>query len=101
MTPEQIMGAIAFFIVVSGALWGIWWRIEGKVKVATDRADLALDKLGEHRLHVAETYITKAGMREVKEEIMDAIHGVKGAVDHLGGRIDSMYSGPPRPRVSK
>jgi hypothetical protein len=101
MTPEQIMGAIAFFVLVSGALWGIWWRIEGKVKGAEDKADKALTQIADHRLHVAETYITKAGMREVKEEIMDAIQGVKGAVDHLGGRIDSMYSGPPRPRVSK
>ncbi|MEI5680454.1 hypothetical protein G6N74_28510 [Mesorhizobium sp. CGMCC 1.15528] len=104
------MAAIGFFLLVSGALWGIWWRIEGKVdaakKAATDTASsasalasLAREELADHRLMCAQTYITKEGLRDVKDEIMDALHGVKGSIDHLGGRIDSMYSGTPaRPK---
>ncbi|MBW9089308.1 hypothetical protein JNB91_15845 [Rhizobium wenxiniae] len=37
---------------------------------------LARDELAAHKLHVAETYINKAGMRETAEQIMEAIHGV-------------------------
>lgn len=98
MTPEQIMAAIGFFILVSGVLWGIWWKVEAKVRNAEDKADSAITKVAELRLHVAETYITKAGMREVKDEIMEAIHGVKASVDHLGGRIDGIYQQNATPR---
>ena len=103
MSAEQIASAIAFFLLVSGAMWGIWWRIEGKVKESYNRADAALDKLNEHKLHVAETYVSKQGLREAVEPIMDAIQGVKGAVDHLGERIDGIYhsGGTPRPRTTK
>lgn len=81
---------IYLFIAVSSIGGGIYWRWGGAIREVRD-------DLSAHKLHVAENYITKAGMREVKDEIMDAIHGVKSSVDHLGGRIDSMYSAPARP----
>src|SRR5690606_20858122 len=34
MGPAEIAGAVVFFITVSGTLWGIWWRIEGRVEKA-------------------------------------------------------------------
>ena len=37
MTAElwaQLVGGVGFFILVSGTLWGIWWRIEGRVDKA-------------------------------------------------------------------
>lgn len=125
MTPAEIAGAVMFFIAVSGALWAIWNRIEGKLDAATKSASdkiaiaskevseratsalamaaLAREEVATHRLHVAETYITKEGLRHVKDEIMGALFDVKGSIDHLGGRIDSMYSQvghvpPPRAR---
>ena len=102
MTGSEIMAAVGFFILVSGALWGVWWRVEGKVKVASDRADSAHDKISDLRLHVAQEYTTKTGLHEVKDEIMDAIHGVKSAVDHMGERIDGIYhTATPRPRKAQ
>lgn len=92
MTPQELMSAVLFLLAVVGAIAAFWWRVEGKVRGADDKADRALDDLAAHKLHVAETYITKAGMREVKEEIMGAIHDVKGSIEHLGGRIDGMYA---------
>ena len=91
MTPQELMTAVLFLLAVIGAVAGFWWRVESKVKGADDKADRALSELADHRLHSAETYITKAGMREVKEEIMGALHDVKGSIEHLGGRIDGMY----------
>jgi len=102
MTGAEIMGVVGFFILVSGTLWGIWWKIDGKVSVAEDRVDKVSVALADHRLHVAETYLTKQGMREAIEPIMDAIHGVKSAVDQMGGRIDGLYHSPtPRSRTTK
>lgn len=111
MTFQEIAYAILFFLTVSGVLWGIWWRLVSMVDQAKKDGDtkssansalasLALDKLAEHKLHVAETYVSKQGLREAVEPIMDAIQGVKGAVDHLSGRIDGVYqqNHTPRPR---
>ncbi|MFF0919080.1 hypothetical protein ACC764_19645 [Rhizobium ruizarguesonis] len=99
MTPEQLMGAILFFVTLLGAISGVWWRIEGRVdrakteavqkateaalEAASVRADLAA-----HRLHVAEQYVSKQGLRETTDQIMEAIHGVKTAVDHMTARVD-------------
>ncbi|MBY5503152.1 hypothetical protein ACCS87_02590 [Rhizobium ruizarguesonis] len=99
MTPEQLMGAILFFVTLLGAISGVWWRIEGRVdrakaeavqkatEAATEAASVRAD-LAAHKLHAAETFITKQGMRESTESIMEAIHGVKAAVDHMTMRVD-------------
>ena len=60
------------------------------------RADLAA-----YRLHVAETYVSKQGLRETTEQLMDAIQGVKAAVDHMTVRVDRIVenqANKPRPR---
>lgn len=99
MTATQLMAVVMFFMAISGALWGVWWRIEGRVdrakaeavqkatEAATEAAAVRAD-LAAHKLHAAETFITKQGMRESTESIMEAIHGVKAAVDHMTMRVD-------------
>lgn len=110
MSAEQIAGAIVFFLTVSGVLWGIWWRIEGRVEkaksdaigtaaAAAAKAELALLQLAEHRLHVAETYVSKAGHREATEQIMDAINGVGARLDRVNERLDRAFEqNKPSPR---
>jgi len=109
ITWEQIL----FFVGLLGTVAGVWWRIEGKVDKAKSEAVLKATEaaaeaasvradLAAHRLHVAEHYITKAGMRETTEQIMDAIHGVKQAVDHMTVRVDRIVenqAAKPRPRA--
>lgn len=101
MTGAEIMAVAVFILTLLGFVGGVWWRIEGKIGTAEDKAHKVAEDLAAHRLHVAESYITKAGMREAVEPIMDAIQAVKGAVDHLGGRIDGIYhaGATPRPRT--
>ncbi|MGO6737109.1 hypothetical protein ACCS71_17315 [Rhizobium ruizarguesonis] len=99
MTPEQLMGAILFFVTLLGAISGVWWRIEGRVdrakaeavqkateaavEAASVRADLAA-----HKLHCAEIFATKQGMQEQTAQLLRAIEGVKTAVDHMTARVD-------------
>jgi nitrogen fixation-related uncharacterized protein len=92
MTPQELMIDVAFILTLVGSIAAFWWRVEGKVKNAEDKADKALTQLSDHKLHVAESYITKAGMRETTDQIMSAIGTVKSAVESLGGRIDNLYS---------
>jgi hypothetical protein len=93
------MAVIGFFVMLMGAISGVWWRIEGRVDRAKDEAvrkaaDAAREAasvradLAAHRLHVAEQYVSKQGLRETTDQIMEAIHGVKTAVDHMTARVD-------------
>lgn len=93
MTGAEIMGAVGFFVMLLGALGGIYWRFNdaiGKVR----------DDLADHKLHVAERYVSKEGLREQTAQLMEAIGGVKAAVDGMTMRIDRVVENqrPKSPR---
>ena len=104
----QLAGVIMFAITVGGVMWAIWFRIEGKVeragRDAAIKADAAAamaqatrDELAAHKLHIAETYVTKAGLQEQTSQIMRAIEGVGTRIEALNGRLDRAFEhgGPP------
>ncbi|PZU95024.1 MAG: hypothetical protein DI527_02030 [Chelatococcus sp.] len=103
---------VGFVILILGFVTTAWVRVEAIVNrarseamtaaaVASARADATAAGLAEHRLHVAETYVSKVGLREQTERIMAAIEGVGGQVSHLNERIDRVIEGqPPSPRRS-
>ena len=111
MTAElwtQLVGGVGFFVMLSGTLWGIWWRIEGGVEkakmevstvasAAAAQAALARQELAEHRLHCSEVFATKQGMQEQTAQILRSIEGVGNRIDGLHERLDRMYENPPRP----
>lgn len=78
---------VAAGITVLGFVSGIWWRVEGMIRKNTD--DLAA-----HKLHAAETFVSKAGLREVEGRIMDAINAVGSQVSGMSGRIDRLMERP-------
>lgn len=110
MTGAEIMAVGGFFVMLFGFIFGLWKYVDSKIGAArkdgadaagaaTALASLAREELAAHRLHVAETYITKAGMRETTEQIMEAISGVKQAVDHMTVRVDRIVESQPRRTV--
>ena len=109
MTPVEIAGAIGFFLTVSGALWGIWWRIEGQIRTAkieaTARAEsayalaaMARQEVQDLRLEVATNYATKAGMHEQTAQMLRAIEGVASRIDGLNERLDNIILQRPETR---
>lgn len=109
--PAAIVGAVIFFITVSGALWGIWWKIDSRVESAKTDATAAANRaaaeaasvradLVAHKLHAAETFATKAGMQEQTSQLLRAIEGVVGRIDGLGERLDNimLHQQKPTPR---
>ncbi|SKA30928.1 hypothetical protein [Consotaella salsifontis] len=99
MTANELMAAVVFMITVFGAIGGFWWRIDGRIRQAeanaTKQADsaiaaavLARSELAEHRLHVAETYVSKAGHREATEQIMSAISSLGSDIRDIRARLD-------------
>ncbi|MBL0934858.1 MAG: hypothetical protein IBJ07_08915 [Rhizobiaceae bacterium] len=110
MTGAEIMAVVGFFVMISGVLWGIWWRIEGKVKEARDesniRADAAVNlaamarsDLADYKLHAAETFATKAGMQEQTSQLLRAIESVGSRIDGLHERLDRVFERPPARRA--
>ncbi|WP_237143608.1 hypothetical protein [Phyllobacterium zundukense] len=114
MTGPELMAAIGFFIMLFGTIAGVSRRVENKVdkakKEAMDtansaslKADLVSAQLQEHRLHVAQEYVSKAGNRELMDQVMDAISAVRQSVDGLSGRVDRILEnqakGSARPRA--
>ncbi|WP_136617085.1 MULTISPECIES: hypothetical protein [Mesorhizobium] len=101
-----------FILFICGALFGAWWRVEraiaaakaemaatvtaakqeasGQVNAAAAIASLTQVQLAEHKLHVAETYITKTGMRETRDEIMTGIKGLSERQDLMNQRMDNI-----------
>lgn len=98
MTMTIELGVVLALIgIATAAFWRIWGLIGDAKKEALLRADAAValasvarDELAAHKLHTAETYVTKAGMSEQTAQIMKAIDGVSGKLDHLNGRIDGL-----------
>lgn len=84
MTPElwtQFIGGIMLFLAVSGALWGIWWRIEGKVDTA--RRD-ALERVEAARKEAAER--VDVARKEASEKsaaaILEATNARRDLAEH-------------------
>lgn len=112
MTGHEIMYAVGFFIAVFGFFFGLWKYVDSKIgkarddssagiAAATALASLAREELAAHKLHVAEHYVSKQGHRESTEQIMEAISGVKSAVDAMTLRIDRVVEGQPKGRVTR
>ena len=87
---------------VVAASFVIWWRIEGRVKEAKAeatmkadsagaKADLVSAQLAEHKLHVAETYISKQGHRESTDQVMGAIAAVRSEISGTNSRLDKLF----------
>jgi hypothetical protein len=59
-----------------------------KADAALAAAQLVAAHLSEHKLHIAETYITKSGHRESTQQLMEAIADVKASMTGLTTRLD-------------
>lgn len=94
--------------VVGVVTWLV--RLEGRVGSGTkDLSDaekridgvhalaiLSQNQLAEYKTHVAEHYVTKAGMSEQTDRLMKAVNDVGQRVESIGSRIDHFYANPPR-----
>lgn len=86
------MLALAGFLLtvtISGgtALWKLWSMI------GDSRAELAA-----YKLHVAETYVTKAGLSEQTAQMMKAIDGIGDRIDGLNQRMDRFIEAAHKPQ---
>lgn len=98
MTGENWITYIAPIIGLLTFILGVWWKVEGKITDAKDKGNSVERDLAAYKLHVSETYTTKSGMKEIKDEILGAVSGIRDDVRHLGTRIDAMHESQAKPR---
>lgn len=108
MTGPEIMAVVGFMVMLAGAGWRVWARVEAKVKVAEDKAEKVQERtdkvasdLASHKLYVAEHYVSKQGLRETTEQLMAAIGGVKDAVDNMTLRVDRIVENQAQKRPTR
>lgn len=101
MTAEWL-AYVGPIIAVLGFVLTVWWKVEGKIDLARKKAEEVERELAAHKLHSAETYITKQGLRETTDQIMGAIGGVKAAVENMTLRVDRIVENQNKtPRVTR
>ena len=102
MTGTEIMAVAGFFILLFGFFFGLWKYVDSKLtgvkadaalvaQAAHATASMAREDLNAHKLHVSETYVTKAGMLEQTSRIMKAIDGVGERLDGVNQRLDRVF----------
>ena len=94
MTGALTMELVLFGIAVFGAISGVWWRVEQRIDGAKNRAQLVADDFARYQTHVAEHYVSKSGLREVRDEIMGALDKFGGNLDRINDRIDRVADKP-------
>lgn len=100
------------------AAFAVWWQIESRVEkaktaayykvdeantkiaAASALAGTAREELASYKTHVAETYVSKAGMREQTEQIIGAIKEVKSDVHGINQRMDRIVDNNAKARPS-
>lgn len=94
------MSAAGFIVMLFGAIFGVWKYLDGKLTSARKETDGVARDLAAHKLHTAETYVTKAGMQEQTSQILRSIEGVGNRIDGLNERLDRLYEARPAGRAS-
>ena len=93
MTADDLLKLLGFLVAFAGAVGGIYWRFSSAI--AEVRAELAA-----HKLHVSESYATKAGMAEQTAQLLRAIESIGSRIDSISERIDRAFETRPTRRSS-
>lgn len=101
ITWSEVWAVIAAFLALSAAGWGIWWRIAGQIKEVERKAEAAQGDLGTYKLHIAETYATKAGLTEqmlsVTKAVTDMSERIDKRLDTMTDRLDRVIEANHKP----
>ncbi|MGX5719454.1 hypothetical protein [Shinella zoogloeoides] len=101
MTGSEIMAVVGFFLTVFGSAFVVWKYLDGKLTTARKETGAVERDLAAHRIHVAETYVTKAGMSEQTAQIMKALDSVGAKIDRTNERLDSLMQPRPAGRTAR
>lgn len=82
-------------VVASITAAGIVWTMVGSMidkaaKPGKEKADAVEREIAALRTHIAESYVSKVGLKEFRDEIMSGVRDIKDGMNHLNERIDGV-----------
>lgn len=80
---QEIVG---LFVAVGGAIFGGYKWVEARILRVEAKADSTQRDLQAHKLHVAENYVTNAGLKEVRDDMRKGFDTVNERLDRIIGR---------------
>ena len=84
----QITGEmVTLFLALSGAIAGIWWRVEAKIQAAEEAAEDAKAELARFQLTVAERYASMAHLKDVEVRLVTSIDRLTSQIDAMPDRM--------------
>lgn len=97
------IGLTVVGIMIAG-FWRMWGLIKGVRDEAAQRAEAAhavanatREELHKHKLYSAENFVSKQGLREVEDRIMDGLGALGQQILGMSGRIDRLMERPAAP----
>lgn len=115
MTWQTLWAVIGAIVAIVVFCFGIWWRIENRIKEAkqaayhkSDAAHLRAEaaaaeaitarrEIADYKTHVAETFVTKQGQREMTDQIMGAFGDLRNDFRGIRDRIDNFIDHENKP----
>jgi hypothetical protein len=90
MISEASPISIGLVVVIIGALFVLYFRIEAKFGEAKERADLAAKDLGDYKLHVERHFVTGPALEKTEERLILAVDKLTARIETLVGRIENL-----------
>jgi hypothetical protein len=108
IVPDAVTnGDILLWLAVIAAIAGAWWRVEALVKAskadmvvalaaAEGKGSVAIQQVAELRVHIAETYASKGGVREMSDRLEQGNKRIFEEMQRLHERMDRIIAERPR-----
>ena len=68
---------VLFFVTVSGAVAGLLWRVEARIRAAERRADAVERALNSYKLEVEQRFAQRGALKDTEARLIKEIDGLR------------------------
>lgn len=79
---------VGMFLAVAGAIWGGYRWVESRVTRVEEKADAVRRDLEGHKVEVARDYVSKDGLKELRDEIRETRLELRADIKEVGNKLD-------------
>ncbi|MGV6876655.1 hypothetical protein ACUSIJ_28815 [Pseudochelatococcus sp. B33] len=74
---------VGFFLAVGGAIFGAYKWIESRINRVEEKTDSTRRDLEAHKLHVAREYVSRDGLKDLRDEMKAGFNDVNKRLDRV------------------
>jgi hypothetical protein len=78
---------VSFTVLILGAVFGAWWRVEARIRGSEEVARKAIKELAEFKLIAAEKYASHEHLKEVEQRLVSAIDKLSDQIEVFPDRL--------------